>query len=148
MEQNKKIIISLLVLLVIGIIALVLFFSFQKKNKTETQIVQNQEQIKEKQKEDSMETKTGYLVKMNEKSIDFISLEKSKNNDSEEEKQKNIETFNISIIAPTTPITKGTDGSGEIAKLSDLKIGQEIVVVYNKETKDLIRININEDNKK
>jgi hypothetical protein len=146
-KKNTIILVSIIIVLTIA--CFLFFFLKLDKNKIWTSnSIPAQKISKEEAKNDKTEIEIGYLVKMNEKSIDFISLKKSRNDDSEEEKAKNIETFNISLANPATPVTKGIDGNEKSAKLSDLKIGQEIIVAYDKETKNVISININEANKK
>ena len=47
------------------------------------------------------------MVKLNDGTIDFISLENSKSDMSVKEKEKKVETFNISMKDPVTPVTEG-----------------------------------------
>ncbi len=151
LKRNKKRAVFLIGIIIILTVAYFIFF-FLNKYKTEIFSIPSQKNSEEEKVNDSeeysIETRAGYLVKLNENSIDFITLEKSRSDYSEEEKQKSVETFNISLTNPTTPITRGNNESKEAVNLSDLKVGQEIVVAYDKETRDVIRININEDNKK
>lgn len=151
-QKNKTFTIALIIIVVV---ATIIYFSilFINKNKVEiSNFISNQKNTKENIKDefigDTDEVRVGYLVKMNENSIDFISLEDSRNNDSEEERQKKVETFYISLSSPATPVLKGIDDEKKDANLSDLKVGQEILLQYDKETKNAIRIIINEAIKK
>jgi hypothetical protein len=144
--KENKIASFIIFLTLLLFVVFILVFVFQK-NKIVTKIeINKSEQVKENMSQD--EVRAGYLVKMNENSIDFISLENSRNNDSEKERQENVETFYISLSPPTTPVFRGIEDEKESAMLSDLKMGQEILVQYNKETKKAIRIIIKEAIKK
>lgn len=146
MDKNKTrtiILVSIVVFLTITYF----IFIFLNKIKTQTANILNQknsqEKMKEEKTEENIKKTTGYLVKLGEKSITFISVENDMKATNDEEKKKNEESFNIKLASPATPVTRGDEDNKVWAKLADLKSGQEVTIEYNEKTRDIKTININ-----
>ncbi|MFZ2192742.1 MAG: hypothetical protein WAV31_00675 [Candidatus Moraniibacteriota bacterium] len=147
MDKNKKV--AGFLIGIIAILVMVFFlFSFLNKNKIKTGKSNTGSTQEASEEAKIIGSKTGYLVKMNENTIDFISLQNSESDMSIEEKEKSVESFDIKLIDPVTPVTRGLRENREKAELSDLKMGQEIIIEYYEENKEIVNININEANKK
>lgn len=149
MEQKK---ISIIFISVIAFIIITVFiFLFFKKNKIETEnssvvpVVEFPAKTNETKMNDNVVVEGGYLIKLNEKTIDFSNFENSESKGTKEEREKGMKSLNVSLTNPTTPVYKTINGEKKEAKLSDLRSGQLVFVEYDKATKNLISINISEE---
>jgi len=149
-KNTKKIIFILIAIIVIVsvIFYIYLFLNEYKagKNLQKNSLVPEERRLVENNLKGDVLTRRGYLVKVNEKSIDFIGLEKNPTIISNEEKEKRSEMFNLILTDPATIITRGDFKIRKRVEFSELEIGQEVFIEYDKNTKNLISININEKN--
>ena len=147
MKKYKYKKIAFIVIIIIVITgASVLVYLFFNQNKPMSDLPKNNQFQNELQgKDDGLQNgdiivKAGYLAKVDEKSIGFVSSIKNKNG-VVQEKEENIEMFNLNLADPVTVITQG-DLSRKRVDFSELKIGQEVFIEYDKNNKNLISINI------
>lgn len=146
--SNKKIKWIIVIVFLIVIISLALFIFLLLK--PESELTQQKTTKEENKKYDLVNgdavVETGFLVGVGQNSIQFISLENTQKEVSAEEKEKMIESFNLSLVDPVTIVTQGTLDNRKKLDSFDLRIGQNVSIEYNKNTKNLITININKSN--
>ncbi|MFZ2193404.1 MAG: hypothetical protein WAV31_04140 [Candidatus Moraniibacteriota bacterium] len=141
-ERNKK---SLVILIGIIIFITIIYFASFLVSKKYTE--ENQKIIQEKTVDVGTEIITGELRKMHEQSIDVLGPPKEIKIGDEMKISREIESYNISLVSPVTPVTVGLDADKKDGRLSDLKIGQTIMIEYDKQTKNALSIVIVLDKK-
>jgi hypothetical protein len=150
-DQKRKFIIIIVLILVLAVFGFLAFFFLNKplvENPTPANPISQPEQNKETVEIKQLTSFIGELHTIKGERIEVIKDLEVVGFDEELKTDLlsgEIRYFNVSLEEPATIVTKGLSENKTNAKLSDLKIGQDITVEYEEETENAINININQE---